>query len=226
MRRFTQQVFQEFKKQYIDPKVNFFTAVDEVTDGAILGEFRPSATGDTETGNVLKAARSAIKSFVIYQLANRRRGSVGIGCGVYDETGMEDSSGIHRAMSNYLLDFCFNPAFGLPHARAFADHCLMVFQTEMFDTIDSRYDLPATQRALTNLLDRECIKAFWVKSGEEIKKMLANERGTVICYQFQATYADRLPGVFDALDALLVEEQPALHDSQPSESTEHHATKA
>ena len=226
MRRFTQQVFQEFKKQYIDPKINFFTAVDGITDAAIHGELRPSATSDTETGNELKAARSAIKSFVIYQLANQRRGSNGIGCGVYDETGKEDSGGIHRAMGDYLLGFCFNPAFGLPHARAFADHGLRVFQTEMFDTMDSRYDLPATQRALTNLLDRERMEAFWVKSGEEIKKMLINESGTVICYQFQATYADRLPGVFEALDALLVAEQPAPHDSQPPESTEHYATKA
>lgn len=228
MRRFTQQVFQEFKKQYIDPKVNFFTAVDEVTDEAILGEFRPSATSDTETGNELKAARSAIKRYVIDELANQRRGSNGIGCGVYDETGKEDRGGIHRAMGDYLLGFCFNPAFGLTHARAFADHCLTTIQTEIIEILPSRHDFPATQiqMTLTRLLDRERMKAFWAKSGEEIKKMLAKENGTVICYQFQATYADRLPGVFEALDALLVAEQPALHDSQPSESTEHHATKA
>ena len=226
MRRFTQQVFQEFKKQYIDPKVNFFTAVDEVTDAAILGEFRLTATGDNEIGNELKAARSAIKRYVIDELANQRRGSNGIGCGVYDETGKEDRGGIHRAMGDYLLGFCFNPAFGLTHARAFADHCLTTILTEMIEILPSRHDFPATQiqMTLTRLLDRERMKAFWAKSGEEIKKMLAKENGTVICYQFQATYADRLPGVFEALDALLVAEQPALQDSQSPDSTDHQAT--
>lgn len=203
MRRFTQQVFQEFKRCYIDPKVSFFSAVDEVDDAAFRGEFRVEAADDLE--NELKATRSAIKSFVIYQLVNQRRGDgSGVGCGVYDEFGMGDGGGIHHAMCEYLFGFCFNPEFGLAHARAFGDYCLRAFRDELFDSSEE-LDVSGHQAVLTKLLGQEDMKAFWASSGVQIKAMLANESGTVVSYQYKATYADRLPLVFSALDRLVAD---------------------
>jgi len=205
MRRFTQQVFQEFKKRYINPKVSFFIDVDEISDDAILGEFSATATGDVEIQNDLRAARSAIKSFVIYQLVNQRRSDgSGIGCGVYDEVGMGDSGGIHRAMCEYIFGFCFNPAFGLTHARAFGDYCLRALREGMFENL-VELDVPGAQAVLTKLLGQEDMKAFWGSSGVQIKAMLANESGTVVSYQYTATYAERLPLAFTALDRLVAD---------------------
>ena len=215
MRRFTQQVFQEFRKRYINAKVSFFIDVDGISDAAILGEYRAAATGDADIGNDLKAARSAIKSFVVYQLVNQRRSDgSGIGCGVYDEVGIGDSGGIHRAMCEYLFGFCFNPAFGLSHARAFGDYCLRALRDEMIGNLGGP-NVPGALAVLTKLLGREDMKAFWASSGGQIKAMLANENGTVVSYQYKATYAERLPLVFAALDQLLAGDPPVPDDSQP-----------
>lgn len=209
MRRFTQQVFQEFRKRYIDPKVSFFIDVDGISDAAILGEFRAAANGNADIDNDLKAVKSVVKTFVIYQLVNQRRSDgSGIGCGVYDEVGMGDGGGIHRAMCEYLFGFCFNPAFGLSHARAFGDYCLRAFRDAMIENLGT-LDVPGAQAVLTKLLGREDIQAFWASSGGQIKAMLANENGTVVSHQYQATYAERLPLMFTALDQLLAGDPPA-----------------
>jgi hypothetical protein len=217
MRRFSQQVFQEFRKSYIDAELSFFSQVDEVSDAAILGELRTAEIDGADVGRDLNAARSAIKTFVIYQLMNplRANGS-GIGCGVYDETGSEDGGGIYRAMCKYLLEYCFNPAFGISHARAFADYCLRAFRDEIRMHFGD-LDIPGAQVVLTKLVGREEMKAFWASSGPQIKTMLANESGTVVSYQYEATYAERLPLVFAALDQLVGYDVVAPDGSKPLE---------
>nr|WP_315233568.1 P-loop NTPase fold protein [uncultured Albidiferax sp.] len=218
MRRFSQQVFQEFKQRYINAKVSFFADVDGVSDAAILGEFKAAAALDADVVNDLHAARSAVKSFVIYQLVNQQRSDgTGIGCGVFDEDGTGDGGGIHRAMCDYLFSFCFNPALGLAHARAFGDYCLRAFRDGMFEN-GGEFDVPSAQSVLTKQLGRDKIKDFWSLSGTEIKAMLADENRTVVSYKYKATYAERLPLVFNALDQLLVVDPPAPENSYPTDS--------
>ena len=209
MRRFSQKVFREFKQRYINPQVSFFADVDRVNDGNILGDFTAAADSDADIGNDLKAARSAIKSFVIYQLVNQQRNDgSGIGCGVFDEDGVRDGGGIHRAMCDYLFSYCFNPAHGLAHARAFADYCLRAFRDGMFEN-GRELDIPGAQSILTKLVDEGAMKDFWFSCGAQIKTMLTDENGTVVSYRYKATYAERLPLVFAALDGLLVVGPPA-----------------
>ncbi|MNX88051.1 hypothetical protein D3C86_1200080 [compost metagenome] len=219
MRRFSQQVFQEFKQRYINAKINFFVQVDETSDAEILGEFEEAASGDID----LKAARSGIKSFVIYQLVNQRRSDgTGIGCGVYDEVGTHGGGGIHRAMCEYLFGFCFNPTFGLAHARAFGDYCLRAFRDEVVGGL-VELDVPVVEKILTKLLGRENMKAFWASSGEQIKAILVGENNAVISYNYRAAYAERLPLVFTALDRLLVVSQSLSDNSCPPNSLQAHA---
>jgi len=215
MRRFSQQVFQEFKKSYIDSKINFFIEVDGISDTAILGDFGAATAGETDIEYDPNAARSAIKAFVIYQLVNQRSGNgTGIGCGVYDEVGTGDGGGIHRVMGEYLFGFCFNPAFGLAHARAFADYGLSAFR----ERIQSELDEAGALAVLTKLHGQEEMKAFWSSSGRQIKEMLANEKGSVVSYQYKLAYTDHLPLVFSALDQLLVNESPLLRESEQPDS--------
>jgi hypothetical protein len=215
MRRFSQQVFQEFKQRYINTKISFFADIDGTGDAEILGASGEVADSNIDIEDALKAARSAVKSFVIYQLVNQRlNDGTGIGCGVYDEVGTGDGGSIHRAMCNYLFSFCFNPAFGLAHARAFADYCLRAFRDEEIWNPET-LDVVVAATWLTNLLGQENMKAFWASSGGQIKAMLANESGTVVSYNYKASYAERLPLVFNALDHLIAVDPSVLDDSHP-----------
>lgn len=141
---------------------------------------------------------------MIYQLTNDRGGNgEGVGCGRYDEFGTQDCGGIRKAMTEYLLGFCFDPSHGLPHAQAFADFCLRSLRAEPFKLIDSD-NVDDTLEAVTELLGRQAMAAFWVRSGDQIKQLLASVTGAVHCYNnFKATYEKWLPTLFIALDRLV-----------------------
>lgn len=205
MRRLTQKVFEEFRRAYIDSGRNFFLDVDRITEAEILGEGGRAILEDVDDLEAaLKSSRSGLMSFVIYQLVNDWGGrGEGVGCGRYDEVGMQDAGGIRKAMTQYLLGFCFDPSQGVSHARAFADYCLRSLRDEPFEFIgvDS---VEGTQKAVTKLLGREAMTAFWLISGDQIKTLLSSAKGTVYCYNnFKATYEDRLPTLFLALDQLV-----------------------
>lgn len=205
MRRFSQLVFQEFKRRYISQNLNFFIEVDAVSDDHLLGKYDLPPAVDADIQIDLKARRSIIKSFVIYQLTNRQDAvGDGIGCGFYDEEGAADQGGIHSLMCDYLFGFCFNPRYGVAHARAFADYCLRALRDRMMDRLQEleTFDIAATQAALTGLVGSQRLTLFWMSSGNEIKQMLKDLNGTVFSYRYKATYVERLPLVFAALDQL------------------------
>jgi hypothetical protein len=217
MRRFSQQVFQEFKQRYIDTKISFFEDVDATSDAALLGDFTKAASIDTRNQADLKVARSMIKSFVIYQLVNKERENrSGIGCGVYDETGTGDRGGIHQAMCDYLFGSCFNPAFGVAHARAFGDYCLRVLIDERIGNLAS-LDIANVASMLTKLTGKPNMKAFWASSGDQIKSMIAGDSRAAVSDSHEASYRNSLPIVFDSLDSLIAMDPPALDDSHPIE---------
>ena len=64
------------------------------------------------------------------------------------------------------------------------------------------FDIAATQAALTGLVGSQRLTLFWMSSGNEIKQMLKDLNGTVFSYRYKATYVERLPLVFAALDQL------------------------
>jgi hypothetical protein len=212
--RLSQKVFEEFRRIYIDARVNFFVEADGISEAEILGDAGRAVLEDVkDLESELKSSISGLKSFVIYQLVNDRGGNgEGMGCGRYDEVGTLDGGGIRKAMTDYLFNFCFDPGHGLPHARAFADFCIRSLREEPFEFIGVD-DVEGTLRASTKLLGREAMTAFWLRSGNRIKPLLASAKGTVYCYNnFKATYEDRLPTLFAALDGLVIGMSPPHQD--------------
>lgn len=207
MRLLSQRVFEEFRRAYIDRQRNFFLEVDKVSEAELLGEGGRATVDEVDSLDVgLRSSLSGLKSFVIYQLTNDWGGDgEGVGCGRYDEAGKQDAGGIRKVMTQYLLDFCFNPSYGLSYARAFADFCLRSLLDVPFEFINTD-NVEGTQKAVTKLLGREAMTIFWGNSGAQLKKMLSSAKGTVYCYNnVKLNYEDRLPTIFHALDQLVTE---------------------
>jgi hypothetical protein len=110
-------------------------------------------------------------------------------------------------MSEYLFEICFNPQFGPLHAQSFGDFCLRSFRDEVFEAV-GKDDVAGTSAAVTKLLGKERVRSFWATHGTQVKSLLVGVKRTVYCYHFNASYEQRLPIVFAALDQL-VEEPPA-----------------
>ncbi len=202
MRRFSQSVFAEFKRFYIDGQLNFFLEVDRLSTAQILGDGGRGIVGDIDDLEAeIQRFLSDLKSFVIYHLANIHFGSAqGVGCGRYDEFDKKDGEGIRQAMTDYLLGFCFDPSHGLPHAKAFADFCLQPapFKLTAPDGVDD------TLYMVTDLLGKDAIANFWCRSGDQIKQQLASVTGAVYgCGGRKTTYGEWLPKLLAALDQLV-----------------------
>lgn len=206
LRRLSQEIFTQFRRDYIDAGRNFFIEVNGLTDAEIFGEAGPQDQSETSNGiSATDAVRSAIKSFVIYQLMNDiRSGGSGVGCGVYDEFGLSDRGGIKVAMLAYVLDSCFNPLVDERNAFEFADFCLRARHDSLFESFDGQ--LPEVyESALTKLFPRERLQAFWVEHGSVIKRQLEDIDRTVTTQNNTSTYAQGLPIVFEVLDKWLNE---------------------
>jgi hypothetical protein len=208
MRALSQQVFKLFRDTYIKPKRNFIAEVDTTTDIAFFGDSEKwvkelSEKGNQRLADQLLAARSSVKTFVIYQLANRGQptGS-GVGCGLYDESGKGDSGGISAIMNQYLFNVCFNPEIGEDNIYHFADHCLRNLSSEFWaDQEEEGY--AATETSLADGLDPDQLKKYWAEFGLRIKeKNLTSTNRRVVTSNYIATYTKDLPKVFDVLDQM------------------------
>lgn len=201
MRRFSQSVFAEFKRTYIDCQLNFFIEVDRLSEAQILGDGGRGIVDDIDNlEDKIKLSRSNLKSFVIYHLINIRYGNAqGVGCGRYDEFGNQDGRGIRRAMTEYLLGFCFDPSHSSLHAQVFADFCLRPAPFR----IGNQNNVDDTLYAAIDLLGKDAMVDFWGRSGDLIKQQLASREGDVYGYgQRKTPYKEWLPRLFGALDQL------------------------
>ena len=201
LRRLSQSIFKLFKRRYIDAKVNFYLAVDEISDREIFGAVEP-LKGDGDGSESPAAVRSAIKSFVIYQLANDLHGTgSGVGCGVYDEEGTKDQQGILRAMNRYLFDFCFDPTVRSEHALVFGDFCLCSIKDSM-SAVFGEPSSASIEKNLASILLKEDLVAFWLKHRDILRSELLQLDRQIVTHNFLATYKDKLPAVFSVLDAM------------------------
>ena len=128
MRTISQRVFALFKSRYIDVKENLFDDIDVISKAELLGSASiESAINENERGgqDSIEKTRSAIKSFVVYQLINRQAGQgSGVGCGYYDLVGAADKGDIAALMNDYLFEICFNPEIEENNTEHFLDYCL------------------------------------------------------------------------------------------------------
>lgn len=217
MRRISQEVFLLFKRVYIDSRRNFFVEVNDTSVEAFLGghasQRKTEAPRNSQTVSSitsldqrLATARNLVKSFVIYQLSNPfpPNGS-GVGCGFYDESGVDDRGGIGGLMNEYVFDFCFNPDVHADNIFLFLDHCLSHLSNPFFsDRDENRYFANKTE--LPGGLDPKKMGRYWIKHREFIRRRILDIEGRqVVTSSYIASYSEDLVGVFDILDVLACE---------------------
>lgn len=201
LRRLSQTIFKLFKKRYIETNVNFYFAVDEVSDGEIFGAVEPLKRG-LDRSEDPAVVRSTIKTFVIFQLANDLRGTVsGVGCGVYDEEGTNDQGGIRASMARYLLDFCFDPTVRPEHAIVFGDFCIHSLREAAIQVLGEPTTV-SIETTLTQILPKESLAAFWRKNRDVLRSELLQLDRQVVAHNFLATYKEELPFFFSVLDSI------------------------
>jgi len=216
MRRLSQTVVEFFQHTYIDAGLNFFKEVDCAPAEAFLGEASSEIGESTVRDDNLivrriSAARSDLKSFVIYQLSNSKppNGS-GVGCGYYDPHGNQDGSGIARLMGEYVFGFCFNPNIDENNAFHFIDHCLASLSNAFFTNLDEKGYI-ASKEGLTGGFDPADMGRYWAEHRELIRKKLEHVKERyVLTSNYTASYSEDLNGVFAVLDALADETIGAL----------------
>lgn len=214
MRMLSQGVFALFKRTYIDPRRNFYTEVNDMQVDAFLGEvssqfgqqtsiIEPSQQGSDALSQRVSSARSAVKSFVIYQLSNALppNGS-GVGCGYYDERGTVDGGGIAKLMNEYIFGICFNPSIHEDNVFHFLDHCLSHLSNSFFSDRDEEGYF-ASKAELPGGLDPKEMGQYWSQHRELIRQRVVQvEERSVVTSNYIASYREDLPGVFAALDGL------------------------
>lgn len=214
MRRVSQEVFGLFKRTYIDPCRNFFSEVRDTSIESFLGEalsqLGAQATENDESmqdvasfGYRVSSARSTVKSFVIYQLSNSLppNGS-GVGCGYYDDYGVQDSGGIARLMNEYVFGVCFNPEVEEDNCFHFLDHCLSHLSSSFFSDRDEAGYF-ASKAELSGGLDPKEMGRYWSRYGTLIRERVEQVgQRYVATLNYRASYREDLPGVFTVLDEL------------------------
>lgn len=222
MRKLSQEVFALFKRTFIDSRRNFIAETDETPVSAFLGiafaqlgeqasRDPQSEHGDTVIARRIASARSVVKSFVIYQLSNSLppNGS-GVGCGHYDEDGVEDGGGIAKLMNEYVFGTCFNPEVHENNALHFLDHCLSHLSNSFLSGGDEQ-GYSATRTELPGGLDPKEMGRYWRQHREQIRgRELETSQRCVFTPNYIASYRDDLKGVFAVLDELADEENRAL----------------
>lgn len=203
MRRLSQEIFKRFRAIYIDQKLSFFVAVNEVLDEAIFGDAGPPKDMNSERlAEAAAIARGIVKDFVIYQLTNSSAPSqVGVGCGFYDEAGSADGAGIGKLMQRYLLYFCFNPLVHEANALEFGDFCLRNMRQALFESMGEG-NPEVAEATLIKFWHREELAKYWLTFGPTMKKSLGNLDRCVISSNYKTTYAESMPFFFAALDHL------------------------
>lgn len=212
MRRLSQEVFGMFKQTYIDQQRNFFAEVCDAPAELFLGEassqsYSPTSMNGQSTQDSaslvhrISAARSAVKSFVTYQLSNSLPPTgAGVGCGYYDAFGTGDNKGIARLMNDYVFDVCFNPDVHEDNVLHFLDHCLSHLNSALFsENDDERYF--ASEADLPGGLDPIEMGRYWIKHREVLlqRTQQIGER-YVFTLNYTASYFKHLAGVFSVLD--------------------------
>ena len=219
MRKLSQEVFALFKRTFIDPRINF---IDEINNASVEDFFGKNSSQLFQQASMniqsesaassqtqpISSVRSTVKSFVIYQLANRLppNGS-GVGCGFYDESGEGDEGGIARLMNAYMFHVCFNPDIHDDNVFYFLDHCLSHLSNPFFSDRDEEGYF-ASKSELPGGLDPNEMGRYWSKHREFIRqRALSVEERNVVTRNYIASYHDDLTDVFAVLDELAEEAQ-------------------
>jgi hypothetical protein len=214
MRKLSQKVFALFNRTYIDAGRNFIAEVCEVPTNAFLGDAfvhlneqasldPASEHGDSTIARRVAVQRSIVTTFVIYQLSNALPpNGMGVGCGHYDEVGIEDHGGISKLMNDYVFDFCFNPKVDEDNVLRFINHCLSNLSSP-FHTGRDEDGFVATKTGLLGGLDPKAMGMYWMQHRDHICGLGLQDSGRCVFMPgYTAFYRDYLVEVFAVLDEL------------------------
>lgn len=154
----------------------------------------------------ISSARSAVRSFVVYQLSNALPpNGAGVGCGHYDECGAVDGGGIARQMNEYAFGVCFNPDIHQDNVFHFLDHCLSNLSNSFFSDRDE-VGYFASKAELPGGFDPKAMGRYWGQHRELIRqRVLHVEERYVVTSHYKASYREDLAGIFTVLDELFDE---------------------
>lgn len=213
MRKLSQEIFALFKRTYIDTQRNFFVEVNNESVKEFLGTAfaqhigeaskNPTLVEDHALARRVAIARDVVMIFVIYQLSNTNQpNGSGIGCGYYDESGVEDGHGIAKTMNDYIFDTCFNPEINDDNIYIFLDYCLSNLSRTFFSSRDEN-GYAATRETLSGGLDARAMGRYWYKYREKIRRRnLHDSERCVFTSNYTAFYRDYLVDIFTVLDEL------------------------
>lgn len=214
MRRLSQEVFALFKRTYIDSRRNFLAEVDDASTEEFLGVgssqrhkqvFRDNRSEEDAAllAQRVFMARTAVKSFVVYQLSNRLppNGS-GVGCGYYDESGIGDVGEIAKRMNEYIFGVCFNPDSHEDNVLHFLDHCLSHLSSS-FLSGESESGYFANKSEIPGGLDPIEMGLYWRRHRDHIRqRQLHISERCVFTPNYIASYRNYLQMLFAVLDVM------------------------
>lgn len=207
MREISQLVFSLFKNQYISQGRNFFQDVDDVGLPLLLGRnashveqvIADDPAMAEHIHDQAEIARTIIKSFVIYQLTNQLISS-GVGCGYYDEAGIEDQHTIYRAMNNYLFDVCFVATSENDGHMHFAKYLLSGFDLD-FDSLSGKSRKPSL---MPQVLDPALLSLYWKQNRDAIVHWLdQNTQLKVVTPNYSMSIEEIGPQLVEKLDEVV-----------------------
>jgi len=205
MRAVSQCVFRIFDAEYIQKNINLFDRIDALGLPEFAANFRVFIEKNTDPNDRerhIEVLRSRVKAFVVYQLTNSLI-SMGVGCGYYDPTGIEDRQGIRMAMNKYLFAVCFSPVLSKRNYEHFVDYFLMNF-VNSFGLGAEREFTPSIDQ-ISTVLDSELLADYWRQNGSAIKDLdLIAKDKVVYTDNYSVAYAKELAGVYAVLDAAIL----------------------
>lgn len=209
MRKISQHVFSIFNNQYIGKKSNLFDLIDSLSLEELCGEYYQYVTSEIDGGGIenweirVLSLKSRLKSFIIYQLGNTLV-SHGVGCGYYDPEGSKDGQIISERMNDYLFDVCFNSENAPKNYEHFVDYLLINFAWVLGNHSGERYKPSITE--FTKVLKKERLIEYWKNNETSVRNLKLEEKDKVVyTSNYNVSYKDNLPEVFEMLDSLLVE---------------------
>jgi len=213
MKMLSQKVFEMFRRAYIDKGLNFYKAVDDVPSESFLGDTGKNLSVDDDFGYPeILSTRTAIKSFVIYQLSNSNSptGS-GVGCGFYHTDGEHDSRKIADLMNDYIFGFCFNPEISQDNIYYFLDHCMSNLSRSLFVDVDYA-TFSASEAGIISGFSPDAIARYWAKYRALIVDKIKQDDGRLVyTSNYTTSYKENLESVFGILDELTIRQQQSIN---------------
>ncbi len=217
MREISQKIFAIFNSRYILTKKNIFEEINLLETKDFAGKYSEYITEKITDGTFgveqiekkTNELKTRIGSFIIYQLANREI-SHGVGCGVYNPTGVDDKNIISDLINEYLFEVCFDPA-DPKNAEYFIDYLFRNLANTFASEREDEQKYTPTIEEFTKVLHKEKLSVFWQKNNETFKNLKLEEKDkTVSMGKDDASYKKYIPMIYKVLDDNLPKQEKVL----------------